>query len=119
VEGYIRPAVVPLNLSRSRIALVIVLLTIAAALPRVWRLGSFSFYGDEDTYYRELPLTALYAVAARVTGPESDAGYRIPAAVFGALSVGLLCFAGRPLVGVAAATAAAGRLAITEWPHVF
>jgi 4-amino-4-deoxy-L-arabinose transferase-like glycosyltransferase len=116
--------------------LVVLVLTIIAALSRFNELGSLGFYGDEETtafparslsqgngtnmpsgmpYYRALPLTMFNALSARVFGPNEELSYRLPSALFGTLTVPLLFLLTRPLLGTATALVAAVMLSFSEW----
>ena len=122
--------------SRGRIVLIVLLLTLVAALPRLHDLGKLGFYGDEETtampalavlqgkdavmpsgmhYYRALPQTWLNALSARIFGEDKEFSYRLPAAIFGILTVPLLFFCARPFAGVTAAALAALLLGLSEW----
>jgi hypothetical protein len=111
-------------------------LTVIAALPRFYQLGVLSFYGDEETnsfpalsfaqgngakmpsgmsYRRALPHTWLTALSAKVFGTDREFSYRIPAAMFGTLSIPLLFILARPFIGWQAALVAATLLAFSEW----
>jgi 4-amino-4-deoxy-L-arabinose transferase-like glycosyltransferase len=116
--------------------LIIVILTLAAALPRFYDLDSLGFYGDEETtafparavaegrgakmpsgmpYRRALPLTWLNALSAKSFGVNRELSYRVPAAIFGTLTIPLLFLLARPLVGGPVALVAAVLLALSEW----
>ncbi len=119
---------------------VLLLLTIAAVVPRVVNLGGLGFYADEDLtalsaralledgqsvlpsgleYRRALPYTWLAAGSAALLGQEGEAPYRLPAALLGSLTVLVLFFFGRTVVGTPAAFVAALMLALSEWHLVF
>ncbi len=120
-----------------RTALVLaLLLTLIAAIPRFYELGSLGFYGDEETtalpsralargegpsmpsgmsYYRALPLTALNAVSATLFGLDNEISYRIPSAILGTLTVPLFFLLARAFLGVQAAFVAAILLAVADW----
>ena len=116
--------------------LVTLLLTIIAAVPRLYDLGSLGFYGDEETsampayslaqgngiqmpsgmpYRRALPQTWLNSIFAREFGLKTELSYRIPAALIGTLTIPLLFLMSRPLVGTLAAFTAALLLSFSEW----
>ncbi len=126
----------PVSNSPAYNLLIILLLTMLAALPRFYGLGSLGFYGDEETmalpsaslargggiqmpsgmpYERALPLTVMNAASARIFGLERELSYRLPAAIFGTLTVPLLFLLGRPLFGARVAFLAALLLAFSEW----
>jgi 4-amino-4-deoxy-L-arabinose transferase-like glycosyltransferase len=116
--------------------LIVIALTILAAVPRFYGLGSLGFYGDEETtafparalaegkgpkmptgmpYYRAAPFTWLNAMSAHVFGPDREMSYRVPAAFFGTLTIPMLFVMCRPLVGTPIALVAALLLALSEW----
>ena len=130
------PGLAPDADSRGRIWLIAVLLTIAAAWPRLHGLGELGFYGDEETtampalallhgegavmpsgmpYHRALPLTWLNALSAKYFGEEKEFSYRLPAALFGILTIPLLFLGARAFVGTPVAALAALLLAFSEW----
>ncbi|MGI9302053.1 MAG: ArnT family glycosyltransferase, partial [Gammaproteobacteria bacterium] len=111
-------------------------LTLIAALPRFYELGSLSFYGDEETtafparslaedqgprmpsgmpYHRALPHTWLNALCARFFGIDSAFSYRVSAAVLGTLTVPLLFLLAGAFFGWQIALIAALLLAVSEW----
>lgn len=115
---------------------IILILTILAAIPRFYDLGSLGFYGDEKTtappsrsyaegkgarmpsgmsYYRALPQTWLSALSAKVFGLENEISYRIPSAIIGSLTVPLIFILARPIFGFAIALVAALMLCFSEW----
>lgn len=115
-------------------------LVVVASPPRLLRLGSPGFYGDEDTsalparavatgdgahmpsgmaYRRALPHTWSMALAARVLGVDRELPYRLPAALLGILCVPLLFLVGRRLVRPEVAFLAALAMAVSEWHIVF
>lgn len=116
--------------------IVAIALTLVAALPRFFELGSLGFYGDEETtalasralaeegiarmpsgmpYRRALPQTYLNAASVRIFGADAELAYRVPAAVFGTLTVPLLFLIARPWVGFGVAFLAALLLSVSEW----
>ena len=107
-----------------------------AAVPRFWALGELGFYGDEETtafparavalggppempsgmpYYRSYPFTLANALSAKLFGVDRELSYRVPAALFGTLTVPIffLLACGRYRWDVA--ILAAGWLAMSEW----
>ena len=125
---------------RHRWLVVLIALTLIAAVPRLASLGSLSFYADEETtalparalaegdgprmptgmkYHRAVPYTVMAAATARVVGMDEELGYRLPAAVLGILTVPVLLVVGRRLAGTGPAIAAAVLLAFSEWHLVF
>lgn len=126
--------------SSRTVAVVVLVLTLAAAIPRFVNLGDLSFYGDEETtalvaesmargdgptmpsgmvYRRALPLTWINAASARIFGLDNEISYRLPTAIFGTLTVPLLFLFGRPYLGDTTALVAATLLAVSEWHLVF
>lgn len=126
--------------SSRTVAVVVLVLTVTAAVPRLVELGQLSFYGDEETtalvaksvaqgdgptmpsgmtYRRALPLTWANAASARLLGLRNELAYRLPAAMLGALTVPLLFLFGRRFVGETTALVAATLLAVSEWHLVF
>jgi hypothetical protein len=118
------------------VLVLVLVLTVLAALPRFYGLGSLGFYGDEETtafparafaqgegaempsgmaYRRALPFTWLNGLAAYYLGTKRELAYRLPAAIFGTLTIPLLFFAAWPLVGGRVALLAAVLLAFSEW----
>jgi hypothetical protein len=118
------------------ILLIATALTLVAAVPRFYELGSIGFYGDEETtafparafaegsgtkmpsgmpYRRALPFTWLNGLAAHYLGKERELAYRLPAAIFGTLTIPLLFLLARPLVGEQVALLASVLLAFSEW----
>ncbi len=116
--------------------LAVVALMVLAALPRFYELGSPGFYGDEELtalvsrsvsaggpanmpsgmpYHRAITHTYMNAVSARLLGSDEELSYRVPAAIFGTLTVPMLFLLARPLVGSPAALLAAVLLAVSEW----
>ena len=121
---------------KSIILLVLLVLTLTAAIPRFYGLDRLSFYGDEETtsvvsrsfaegqgnrfpsgmlYRRALPQTWLNALSAQIFGLEREFSYRFPAALLGTLTIPLLFFLARPVVGGPVALIAALLLAFSEW----
>ena len=119
-----------------RTLVIVAALIICAAIPRLYHLGSLSFYMDEETtafaskslaegkspqmpsgmpYHRSLPHTALNALSARFFGINEEFSYRLPGALLGILTVPLLFLVARPYVGMHAALLAALLLAFSEW----
>ena len=122
--------------SIGKLMLLAILLTMAAAVPRLYDLGGLGFYMDEETtafasrsmaetgkprmpsgmpYYRSLPHTWLNSVSARIFGLDEEFSYRLPSALFGILTVPLLFILARPYVGAPVAFLAALLLAFSEW----
>lgn len=116
------------------------LLTIAAAPPRLLELNELSFYADEETtafparalveegrpvmpsgmpYLRAAPLTWLNALSARALGVDAEASYRLPTALIGTLTVPVFFLLGVRLVGPGPALVAALLLAGSEWHILF
>lgn len=121
---------------RRNIVFIALALAIIAAIPRFYDLGSLSFYGDEEItafaarslavgegsrmpsgmpYYRALPFTFMTALSASHFGLDRELSYRIPAAVFGTLTVPLLFLLARPFLGDSVALVAAVLLTFSEW----
>jgi len=119
-----------------RIILLAVLLIIAATIPRLYNLGEQGFYMDEETtafaaramlegkeaqmpsgmpYHRALPYTWLNSISAKIFGAEKELSYRLPAAIFGILSIPLFFLLARPYVGTSVAFFAALLLGFSEW----
>src|SRR4029453_18521253 len=113
-------------------------LTVIAAVPRFYDLGFLSFYGDEQLtamvsrsiaegrgaqmpsgmpYLRGLPLSYLVAASSEFFGPEREFSYRLPAAIFGTLTVPLFFLLARSFVGLSPALVASMLLALADW-HV-
>ncbi len=111
-------------------------LTLLAAVPRLDGLDRLGFYGDEETtalparalaesgearmpsgmpYTRALPATWLNALSANAFGVEREFSYRLPTAIFGTLTVPLLFLLARGLFGTGVALIAALMLALSEW----
>jgi len=120
----------------NKILLLTLLLTIVAALPRLYHLGDLGFYMDEETtsfasksmaegkgpqmpsgmpYYRSLPHIWLNSISAKIFGIEKEYSYRLPAALLGMLTVPLIFLFARPYVGTSVAFLAALLLALSEW----
>jgi hypothetical protein len=118
------------------VLVLLLVLTMLAALPRFYGLGWLGFYGDEETtafparafaqgkgakmpsgmpYRRALPFTWLNGLAAHYLGTERELAYRLTAAILGTLTIPLLFFVARPLVGGPVALVAAVLLAFSEW----
>ena len=112
------------------------LLTVVAAIPRLYNLGELGFYMDEETtafasrsmaesgkprmpsgmpYYRAVSQTWLNSLSVGIFGVEEEISYRLPSALFGILTVPLLFVLARPYVGVPIAFLAALLLAFSEW----
>ncbi len=127
IPGFIRTYKVPL---------LVLLLTIIAALPRLYHLGDLGFYMDEETtafasrsmaetgkpqmpsgmpYYRSLPHTWLNSISAKIFGLNNEYSYRLPGALFGILTIPLIFLLARPFTGTSIAFLAALLLAISEW----
>ena len=118
------------------ILLIVVVLMLTAALPRLYELGALGFYGDEETtalasralaeghgaqmpsgmpYYRALPQTWLNSLSASIFGLADEFSYRLPAAILGILTVPLLFLMARSFAGTPVALVAALLLALSEW----
>ncbi len=116
--------------------LLAVLLTIVAAIPRLYNLGGLSFYMDEETtafasrsmaegkgpqmpsgmpYHRALPHSWLNSLSARLIGLNDEISYRLPGAILGILTAPLIFVLARPFVGTQIAFLAALLLALSEW----
>lgn len=127
ISGFIRSYKIPL---------LVLLLTIVAALPRLYHLGDLGFYMDEETtafasrsmaekgepqmpsgmpYYRSLPHTWLNSISAKTFGLDNEYSYRLPAALFGILTIPLIFLLARPFTGTSIAFLAALLLALSEW----
>ena len=119
-----------------KVPLLVLLLTIIAALPRLYHLGDLGFYMDEETtafasrsmaetgkpqmpsgmpYYRSLPHTWLNSISAKTFGLDNEYSYRLPAALFGILTIPLIFLLARPFTGTAIAFLAALLLGLSEW----
>lgn len=119
-----------------RILPVILLLTVIAAVPRLYHLGDLGFYMDEETtafaarslaegktpqmpsgmpYMRSLPYTWLAAWSARTFGVDKEFSYRLPSALLGTLTIPLLFLLLRPYTGTPVALLAALLMALSEW----
>jgi hypothetical protein len=113
-----------------------ILLTIMAAIPRLYQLGELGFYMDEETtafpsrslaetghpqmpggmtYYRAFPQTWLNAISANYFGLDNEFSYRLPAVIFGIFTIPLLFLLARPYVGTPIAFMAALLLSLSEW----
>jgi 4-amino-4-deoxy-L-arabinose transferase-like glycosyltransferase len=118
------------------ILLLAILLTIIAAIPRLYQLGELGFSWDEETtsfasrsmaetghprmpsgmpYYRAFPQTWLNAISANYFGLDNEFSYRLPAVIFGIFTIPLLFLLARPYVGAPIAFMAALLLAFSEW----
>ena len=127
IPGFIRSYKVPL---------LVLLLTIVAALPRLYHLGDLGFYMDEETtafasrsmaetgapkmpsgmpYYRSLPHTWLNSISAKIFGLNNEYSYRLPSALFGIFTIPLIFLLARPFTGTSIAFLAALLLALSEW----
>ena len=116
--------------------LLAILLTLIAAVPRLYNLGELGFYMDEETtafaarsyyesgkpampsglpYYRALPHTWLIAQSIKLFGVENELSYRLPGAIFGILTIPLLFLLARRYTGTHIAFLAALLLALSEW----
>jgi hypothetical protein len=109
-------------------------ITLLAALLRLHRLGEWSLWVDEGHTYRDIvvpggtfwssqvrnyPLSyVMLRVLCWLGMPTSEGWLRLPFVFFGILSVPALCLLGRRLVGPRAALAAALLLAVSPW-HIF
>lgn len=119
----------------TRTLILAAVLAVLAAVPRLVNLDRLSLYADEDLsalvahsvatgggghlpsgfeYRRARPLTELMAVSERMFG-TSEWVYRLPSALFGALTIPALFLFGRRLVGSGPALLAALLLAVSEW----
>ena len=112
--------------------------TLLAAALRLWQLGEWSFWIDEGHTWRDAtlpldgdlgflssdrgkyPVTFLLLRGLRTLGALGDDEFslRLPFALLGVVSVPLLAFCGRRLVGPTAAVAAALLCAVHPW-HIF
>jgi len=113
-----------------------VLLSVVAAIPRLYNLGGLSFYMDEETtsfaskslaegngprmpsgmpYYRALPHSWLNSISARIAGLNNEISYRLPGAILGIISAPLIFVVARPFVGTQVAFLAALLLSLSEW----
>jgi len=120
----------------NKILLLALLLTIVAALPRLYHLGDLSFYMDEETsafaaksmaegkppqmpsgmpYHRSLPHTWINSISAKIFGLNKEYSYRLPGALLGIFSIPLIFLLARPHVGTSVAFLAALLLATSEW----
>ena len=112
----------------NKILLLTLLLTVIAALPRLYHLGDLGFYMDEETtafasrsmaetgepqmpsgmpYYRSLPHTWLNSISAKTFGLDNEYSYRLPSALFGILTIPLIFLLARPFTGTSIAFLAA------------
>lgn len=119
-----------------KIPLLVLLLTIIAATPRLYQLGDLGFYMDEETtafasrtmaetgsphmpsgmpYYRSLPHTWLNSISANTFGLDNEHSYRLPGALLGTLTIPLIFLLARPFTGTAIAFLAALLLSVSEW----
>ena len=127
------------KMQNSRLLLLALLLTLIAALPRLYNLGELGFYMDEETtafasrsmaegmhpqmpsgmpYHRAILHSWMNALSAKAFGLDNEFSYRLPAAIFGILTIPLLFLLARPYVGTPAAFLVALLLALSEW-HIF
>lgn len=116
-------------------SLALIVISMAFRLPG---LGENGFYGDEETtalvsrsvaegggfrmpsgmaYFRAVPLTVMNAVSANYLGTDQELSYRLPAAIFGALTPLLLFLSARTIIPSSLAFLAAILLVFSEW-HV-
>ena len=123
-------------INSNKILLLALLLTIVAALPRLYNLGELGFYMDEETtafasrsmaetgtpqmpsgmpYYRAFLQTWLNSISAKTFGLDEEFSYRLPSAIFGILTIPLLFVFARPFVGVPIAFLASLLLSFSEW----
>jgi uncharacterized membrane protein len=123
-------------INSNKILLIALLLTIVAALPRLYHLGDLGFYMDEETtafasrsmaetgvpqmpsgmpYYRSLPHTWLNSISAKIFGVQNEYSYRLPGALIGILTIPLIFLLARPFTGTSIAFLAALLLALSEW----
>jgi len=123
-------------ISSNRALLLAVLLTLFAAIPRLYHLGDLGFYMDEETtayasrslaetgtpqmpsgmpYYRSLPHTWLNSISAKIFGLNAEFSYRLPSALLGIFTIPLLFLLARPYVGTSVAFLAALLMAFSEW----
>jgi 4-amino-4-deoxy-L-arabinose transferase-like glycosyltransferase len=112
-----------------------ILLMIMAAIPRLYQLGELGFYMDEETtafasrsmaetgipkmpsgmsYYRAFPLSWMNSISAKFFGADNELSYRLPAVIFGILTIPLIFLLSRPYVGTPVAFLAALLFAISE-----
>jgi len=124
------------SLTNKHIFLITLVLTIIAAIPRFYELGSLGFYGDEETtslpsrslaqgndanmpsgmpYRRALPHTWANSLTANIFGLEKELSYRVPSAILGTLTIPILFLLIRSFLGTSAALLAALLLALSEW----
>ncbi len=106
----------------------LILASLSLALLRFFRLGEFGLWFDEaltlsDAFYGDALKNPLgYRLFGSFYGllehRPTEAQLRLPAAVFGALSIPLAAFAFRPLAGSRAAWAVALLLAVSSW-HLY
>ena len=127
---------IPALINNYKIPLLVLLLTIIAALPRLYHLGDPGFWGDEETssmpakslalgngatfpsgmeYRRALPHTYLNALSAKVFGIDKDLSYRIPSAVFGIATLILIFLGTLKFLGLPVALTVTVLLAFSEW----
>jgi len=124
------------TMSIKNILFLALLLTVIAAVPRLYNLGGPGFYMDEETtafasrsmaetgtpqmpsgmpYYRSLPHTWLNAMSAKTFGLDEEFSYRLPSALLGILTIPLIFLFARSFVGTPIAFLAALLLAFSEW----
>jgi 4-amino-4-deoxy-L-arabinose transferase-like glycosyltransferase len=121
---------------RYRTLLIVLTLTIIAAIPRFYNLGYLSFSGDEETtsmasrslaegnaitlpsgmpYPRARLQSWANALSAKAFGLNLEFSYRFPAATLGTLSVPLVFLLVRSFFGTSVALLTAILLALSEW----
>ncbi|MEE9422708.1 MAG: glycosyltransferase family 39 protein [Gammaproteobacteria bacterium] len=134
-----RTPIDPGLVGKNQLLLLTLLLTVIAAIPRLYSLGELSFYMDEETtafasramaeglppampsgmpYHRAIPQSFINALSAKIFGLDNEFSYRLPSALFGILTVPLIFLLVRPYTGTSAAFLIAMLLALSEW-HIF
>ena len=119
-----------------KIPLIVLLLTIVAAIPRLYDLGDLGFYMDEETtafasrsmaetgspqmpsgmpYYRAISQTWLNSISAKTFGLDNEFSYRLPGALLGILTIPLIFLLVRVFTGTSIAFLVALLLALSEW----
>lgn len=104
--------------------LILALITAVAAFLRFYRLGDWSFWGDEvfslgnkvDGFFRSTSVSLIHATTAALGTNEWTA--RLGPAIIGTFSIPLLYFPTRRVLGPGTALISAGLLAVSTW-HIY